>query len=152
VRLSRFVSDGLHEDVDVTNFTQQPASLTLELFLDGDFAGTLTERELPQAWSASAVWCLLQALLGLYPYAPLNLRRVDPRLPAWLPEITISNLHVGAAVVDVRFHRTADGHSDYEVLDKRGPLHVVRQPSPWSLTATFGERLHDALSSLVPGR
>lgn len=28
VRLSRFVSDGLHEDVDVTNFTQQPANLT----------------------------------------------------------------------------------------------------------------------------
>jgi hypothetical protein len=40
VRLSRFVSDGLHEDVDVTNFTQKPASLTLDLFLDGDFADT----------------------------------------------------------------------------------------------------------------
>lgn len=104
----------------------------------------------PQAWSASAVWSLVQTLLGLYPYAPLNLLLVDPHLPAWLPEITISNLHVGAAVVDLRFLRTKSGNSDYEVLDKRGPLHIVRQPSPWSLTATFGERLRDALSSLLP--
>jgi glycogen debranching enzyme len=106
----------------------------------------------PQAWSASAVWCLLQTLLGLYPYAPLNMLLVDPRLPAWLPEITITNLHVGAAVVDLRFHRAKSGDSHYEVLDKRGPLHIVRQPSPWSLTATFGERLKDALSSLLPAK
>jgi len=106
----------------------------------------------PQAWSASAVWCLLQTMLGLYPYAPLNLLLVDPQLPVWLPEITISNLHVGAAAIDLRFFRSKHGDSDYEVLDKRGSLHVVRQPSPWSLTATFGERLQDALTSLVPGR
>jgi hypothetical protein len=68
----------------------------------------------------------------------------------WLPEITIRNLHVGAAVIDLRFYRTKSGDSDYEVLNKRGPLHVVRQPSPWSLTASFGERLKDALSSLLP--
>jgi hypothetical protein len=61
-------------------------------------------------------------------------------------------LHVGAAVIDLQFHRTKSGDSDYEVLAKRGTLHVVRQPSPCSLTATFGERLHDALSSLLPGK
>lgn len=77
---------------------------------------------------------------------------VDPQLPVWLPEITISNLRVGAAAIDLRFFRSKGGDSDYEVLDKRGSLHVVRQPSPWSLTATFGERLQDALTSLVPGR
>jgi len=53
---------------------------------------------------------------------------------------------------DLRFHRTKNGDSDYEVVDKRGPLRVVRQPSPWSLTATFGERFKDALSSLLPGK
>jgi hypothetical protein len=52
----------------------------------------------------------------------------------------------------VRFHRLKNGDSDYEVLKKEGPLHIVRQPSPWSLTATFGERLIDALSSLLPGK
>jgi hypothetical protein len=91
-------------------------------------------------------------MLGLYPYAPLNLLVVDPQLPAWLPEIVVRNLHVGAAVVDLAFRRASSGHTDYEVLEKRGTLHVVRQPSPWSLTATFGERLRDALASLLPGK
>jgi hypothetical protein len=77
---------------------------------------------------------------------------VDPWLPEWLPEITLANLHVGEAVTTVRFYRKPDGASDYEVLDKRGTLHVLRQPSPWSLTASFAERLKDALTSLLPGR
>jgi hypothetical protein len=40
----------------------------------------------PQAWSAPAVFCVLQAMLGLYPYAPLNLLLLDPYLPEWLPK------------------------------------------------------------------
>jgi glycogen debranching enzyme len=106
----------------------------------------------PQAWSASAVFSMLQALLGLYPYAPLDVLLVDPHMPEWLPEITLEHLRVGEAVVTIRFYRTGGGGSDYEVLDKRGPLHVLRQPSPWSLTAGFAERLKDALTSLLPGR
>jgi hypothetical protein len=31
-------------------------------------------------------------------------------------------------------------------------LHVIRQPSPWSLTANFGERLADLVRSALPGR
>jgi glycogen debranching enzyme len=104
----------------------------------------------PQAWSASTVFALLQSLLGLYPYAPLNLLLLDPHLPAWLPEITLRDLRVGSAVVTLRFSREGEG-STYEVLEKRGRLHVLRQPSPWSLTAGFAERLRDALSSLLPG-
>ena len=106
----------------------------------------------PQAWSSSAVFTLIQALVGLYPYAALNVLMVDPHLPVWLPEITLRNIHVGKAVVDIRFYREEEGDSDYEVLDKRGPLHVVRQPSPWSLTAEFGERVRDAIESILPGR
>ena len=59
---------------------------------------------------------------------------------------------VRGARIDLRFWRTTNGDSDYEVVEKRGSLHVVQQPSPWSLTATFGERLQDALSSLLPGK
>jgi glycogen debranching enzyme len=106
----------------------------------------------PQAWSSSALFTLLQSLLGLYPYAPLHALFLDPHLPPWLPDITLSNLHVGQAVVAIRFYRKSDGGSSYEVLDKRGHLHVVRQPSPWSLTATSGERLVDALTSIVSGK
>jgi hypothetical protein len=70
----------------------------------------------------------------------------------WLPEITLRNIRVGKATVDIRFYRKQDGNSDYEVLGKRGRLNVVRQPSPWSLTAEFGERVRDAIESLLPGK
>ncbi|HWC77400.1 MAG TPA: hypothetical protein VG778_08055, partial [Blastocatellia bacterium] len=65
---------------------------------------------------------------------------------------TLTNLRVGDATTTIRFYRKADGQSDYEVEDIRGSLHVIRQPSPWSLTASFGERLKDALTSLLPGK
>ena len=91
-------------------------------------------------------------MLGVYPYAPLKMLLVDPYLPEWLPEITLRGLRVGQATADIRFFRKDDGKSDYEVLDTRGTLHVVRQPSPWSLTASFGERLKDALTSFLPGK
>lgn len=105
----------------------------------------------PQAWSSSSTFCLIQALLGIYPYAPLNLLFLDPRLPAWLPTITLRGLRVGKADVSLRFFREDNGSSGYEILELRGKLHVVRQPSPWSLTAGYGERIKDALSSFLPG-
>lgn len=106
----------------------------------------------PQAWSASAVFSLVQAMLGLYPYAPLHLLLLDPHLPDWLPEITLRDLRVGQATATVRFYRKPNGASDYEVLEKNGSLHVLRQPSPWSLTSGFAERLVDALKSMLPGK
>ena len=106
----------------------------------------------PQAWSSSAVFTVLQALLGLYPYAPLNLLVVDPHLPPWLPDLTLRGLRVGQARASIRFFRTESGASDYRVLEVEGRLHIVRQPSPWSLTASFGERLKDLVGSAMPGR
>ena len=119
---------------------------------DHPFPAFYPQANSPQAWSASAVFSLLQAMLGLYPYAPLNMLLVDPHMPEWLPEITLQNLRVGEALTTIRFYRREDGKGDYEVLDKRGSLHVLRQPSPWSLTASFAERLKDALTSLLPGK
>ncbi|HWR37527.1 MAG TPA: glycogen debranching N-terminal domain-containing protein [Clostridia bacterium] len=104
----------------------------------------------PQAWSASAIFAMVQSMLGLYPYAPLKVLIVDPHLPEWLPEITLRNLHVGEAVVGLRFWRREDGGSDYEVLSKRGTLHIVRQPSPWSTTDGFAGRIVDLLTSFLP--
>jgi hypothetical protein len=88
-------------------------------------------------------------MLGLQPFAPLRMLFVDPFLPEWLPEITLSDMQVGDAKLTIRFYRTSNGHSGYEVLEKNGSLHVVRQPSPWSLTAGVGERAADILGSLV---
>lgn len=104
----------------------------------------------PQAWSSSSVFCHVQALLGLYPYAPLKMLVIDPHLPEWLPEITLRDLRVGKARVTIRFRRRADGRTTYRILDKKGTLHVVRQATPWSLTSQPAERLRDALSSMLP--
>src|SRR5512146_1431868 len=38
LRLSRFIADGMHEDVDITNWTRQEASVRVELEIDADFA------------------------------------------------------------------------------------------------------------------
>jgi len=103
----------------------------------------------PQAWSASSVFAILQAMLGIYPFAPTNLLLLDPQLPEWLPEIFVRNLHVGKAVVSIRFYRQ-NKSTRFDVLEKRGHLHVLRQPSPWSLTAGVGERIKDVMESLIP--
>lgn len=103
----------------------------------------------PQAWSASSVFSIMQAMLGIYPYAPMHMLLLDPRLPEWLPEITLRNLRVGRAIVAIRFYRKGR-RTHFDVLDKRGKLHVLRQPSPWSLTSSFGERLKDVMESLIP--
>ena len=116
------------------------------------FPAVYPEANWPQAWSAAGVFCLLYGLLGTFPYAPLKTLFVDPHLPEWLPEITIENMRIGKAILAIRFFRTRDGSSDYSVLDLQGDLHVIRQPSPWSLTANLGERFLDVLTSLTHGR
>jgi glycogen debranching enzyme len=157
-----FLRYGLHRELEILSRAQFEAArlfaaCRLPEAMSGHdrtthpFPALYPQTNSPQAWSASAVFCLLQSLLGLYPYAPLHLLLVDPHLPEWLPEITLRGLRVGEAVVSLRFRRQAGG-STYEVLDQRGPLHVLRQPSPWSLTAGFAERVKDALTSLLPGR
>jgi hypothetical protein len=90
------------------------------------------------------VFLLLQAILGLYPYAPLDVLVVDPHLPEWLPEFTLRDLRVGRGRVTIRFSGTS-----WEVVEKEGKLHVVQQPMPWSLTASKRERLFDLMKSVV---
>jgi glycogen debranching enzyme len=102
----------------------------------------------PQAWSATTVYTLLQAVLGLQPFAPLRMLFVDPFLPEWLPELTISRMRVGDACASIRFFRKTDGSSDYEILETEGKIHIIRQPSPWSFTAGLGERVGDVLTSI----
>jgi len=38
IRISRVVGEGLHEDMDITNFTQQPTRFVLDIELSSDFA------------------------------------------------------------------------------------------------------------------
>jgi glycogen debranching enzyme len=87
----------------------------------------------PQAWSASATIQLIQIMLGLYPFAPLGmLALVRPRLPEWLPELTLRRLRVGRAAIDLRFVRNEDGSASHEVLNRRGRLLVIPAGPPES--------------------
>ncbi|MGH9355019.1 MAG: amylo-alpha-1,6-glucosidase, partial [Terriglobia bacterium] len=119
---------------------------------DHPFPGMYPRANWPQAWSASTPFIILQALLGIYPYAPLHVLLVDPHLPEWLPDFSVERLRVGKAIVSLTFQRQKDGTTDYRITDLQGKLHVLRQPSPWSLTAGFGERVKDAIESLLPGK
>jgi glycogen debranching enzyme len=103
----------------------------------------------PQAWSASAIVMLVQALLGMVPVAPLRLLLIDPILPEWLPELTLEHVPVGDARVSLHFRRCADGRTDYRVTQKQGRVRVLRQAPPNSLEVGLGQRAADLAGSLV---
>jgi glycogen debranching enzyme len=84
----------------------------------------------PQAWSASAVVALVQALLGLRADAPHGLLEVDPRLPAWLPELTLAGVRVGPASLTVRLVRTPDGSTAWQAAGEEAGVRVVHRRAP----------------------
>jgi hypothetical protein len=93
----------------------------------------------PQAWSASAVIQFVQVLLGLYPFAPARiLGLVRPRLPPWLPAITLQGLRIGQATVTLGFERQDDGSARHTVIDRDGPLRVLEVPPPDAITGEDG--------------
>src|SRR5205085_2512294 len=126
-----FMRYGLHHHVEMLSRAQFEAARLFEYYrLPEVFSGHARDAEhpfpapyvnanSPQAWSASAVLCLLQAMLGIYPYAPLDTLLVDPHLPEWLPEITVRRLRVGRGVVTLRFTRSGE-RTDVEVMKKEG--------------------------------
>jgi glycogen debranching enzyme len=113
------------------------------------FPALYPQANAPQAWSASTVVLLVQALLGLYPYAPAKLLFVDPHLPAWLPDMVVRDLLVGDARITLRFMRARDGRTTYRILKKTGDVHVIRQASPWSLSETLRHRARDLVASVA---
>jgi glycogen debranching enzyme len=104
----------------------------------------------PQAWSASAVFWLIQAMLGLWTYAPLNAVIIEPQLPEWLSSLTVRDLHVGKGRLSIQFKRQAGGKTDFRVLDRDGPIHLLRQPPPEAQAGPFS-RLRELVESLLPG-
>ncbi|MBG6078470.1 amylo-alpha-1,6-glucosidase [Rubrivivax gelatinosus] len=78
----------------------------------------------PQAWSAAAVFGMLQANLGLEIDAPagvLSLR--SPRLPAFIDWLALHDLRVGEASVDLLLRRY-DRDVGVQITRKDGPLEV----------------------------
>jgi glycogen debranching enzyme len=105
----------------------------------------------PQGWSATAIAWFVQAMLGIFTYAPLNMLFLEPELPPWLPDLTLRNLRVKDSFVTIRFRRQKDGTTGYKVLERRGPIHVLRQPPPGALNSGVGRRVRELVGSLLPG-
>lgn len=60
----------------------------------------------PQAWASASVFQFLQACLGIgFDLETPRLRFLRPRLPEYLDQMTITNLRVGEAVVDLSLVR-----------------------------------------------
>jgi glycogen debranching enzyme len=79
----------------------------------------------PQAWAAGATFLFLSTMLGLRAHADrgeLELRH--PHLPDWLGKVTLTDLRVGEASVDLLFHRWR-GTTSAEVLRKVGDVAVT---------------------------
>ena len=79
----------------------------------------------PQAWAAGAVLLLLKASLGLQIDAME--RRVtfrNPCLPEWLDSLSITDLDVNGATVDLSIVRHR-GKFNISLLRNDGPVHVV---------------------------
>jgi hypothetical protein len=108
----------------------------------------------PQAWSSSALIQMIQILLGIYPFAPLNfLAVIRPRLPEWLPQVTVRQIRVGHSSVDLRFTRRRDGTADHEVMRRKGPLLVVSAGPPDAVDGfAWSEQWKRAALEWMPGR
>jgi glycogen debranching enzyme len=80
----------------------------------------------PQAWASGAVFLVLQACLGLELFA--SQRRLvfsKPLLPEFLPQISIRDLKVGDASVDLLLTRHDEGDVGVNVLRRNGTLDVL---------------------------
>lgn len=76
----------------------------------------------PQAWAAGSAFMLVHAILGVHPDAPAGRLGIDPALPPWLPDLTVTGLRLGRQSFDIRFWREA-GATRHEVL--RGDANAV---------------------------
>jgi len=93
----------------------------------------------PQAWSASSIVALVQALLVLRPFAPLRAIAIDPHLPDWLPDVRLLGVQVGGATFDLSVRRGR--HGRVHVRTRGDRVTVLRQPT-----------LHSRLSGFVSSR
>jgi glycogen debranching enzyme len=80
----------------------------------------------PQAWAAGATFLLLRALLGVTFSPRRSLIVFDrPRLPSWVHSLTIHDLRLGEATVDVQVSGGDRPTSSVEVLRRTGAVDVL---------------------------
>ncbi|MBW4475274.1 MAG: amylo-alpha-1,6-glucosidase [Stenomitos rutilans HA7619-LM2] len=87
------------------------------------------DANIPQAWAAGAMLWLVSIVLGLSADASNRQLHVRPCLPAWLPNLQLTNVAVGDATVDLRFWRDGE-QTQWEVTQQNGELTVAHPDRP----------------------
>ena len=84
----------------------------------------------PQAWASATPFALLEASLGLeFDPDDGEIRLRNPRLPPFLDEVTLRNLRLDSASVDLRVRRHKDAVS-LDILRTSGKIQVSIVCSP----------------------
>jgi glycogen debranching enzyme len=82
----------------------------------------------PQAWSAAAIFMMLQACLGIsVSVENPHIRLQRPYLPAVLEQVRIENLTIGDLGADLIFRRSGS-RVDLEIVRRRGDIKVHEYP------------------------
>ena len=98
----------------------------------GTFPVQYPGANVPQAWAAGSAFHLLQAILGLQADAPNGKLYVDPMLPRWLPDVTLSGLRIGASTLRLRFWRDGE-ETRWEATQVDGRINIEeRRCRPWT--------------------
>ena len=90
----------------------------------------------PQAWSAGSAFMLLQAMLGLVADSPTGRLYIDPGLPPWMSDVTLTDLSVGQDAFSIRFWR--DGEATRHEVIAGDPTKVHRR--------AFGDAITPAIA------
>ena len=93
---------------------------------DSPFPVQYLGANVPQAWAAGSVFCLVRALLGAEIDVENGVLYVDPFLPDWLPELRLEGLPIGKRAVDLRLWRE---HGQTRAALTRGDdVQLVQRP------------------------
>ena len=79
----------------------------------------------PQAWSAAAVFRFVAILCGIHALGSQRRIYVNPNLPDWLPAITIRNLRAGKGSADLRLE-----HDHLEVISNTTGFKILQGRVP----------------------
>ena len=79
----------------------------------------------PQAWSAAAVFRFVAILSGIHAVGSQRQLYVNPNLPDWLPAFTIRNLRAGKGAADLRLERDR-----VDVISNTTGFEIVQGPVP----------------------
>ena len=85
----------------------------------------------PQAWSAAAVFRLIAILCGIHTAGQSRTIYINPDLPDWLPDLTLKNLRAGKGAAELRLKRdqveVVTNTTGFEIVHGRIPRPPLKE-------------------------